>query len=259
MGGFLFGNRKTLSVCLWFSRCYTERMKQPKLEESPIDHHIQAHVLQVLFRDGGVVAFSDLKPDDVQNSLFMYHVHKLEVRGLVERIDEGFSITPSGARWVNYVSPGKLKPRLTPRVLIKFLLFSPDRTKLVISKRRSAAAEHLNQYLLPSGLQKYGVSFKDSSEAIIESLTGEKPVLKDLGIHETIFRYSDGYVHHSISPFYEATIETDVFPKDEHYELEWVAVGDVLAGKYDPSLTEILTLYNNGENLFSRTFDVTIE
>lgn len=234
-------------------------MKQPKLEESPIDHHIQAHVLQVLFRDGGVVAFSDLKPDDVQNSLFMYHVHKLEARGLVERINEGFSITPGGARWVNYVSPGKLKPRLTPRVLIKFLIFSPDKKKLVISKRRSAAAEHLNQYLLPSGLQKYGVSFREASEGIIESLTGERPVLKDLGIHETIYRYSDGYVHHSISPFYEATLSEGEFPEDEHYELEWVNVTDVLAGKYDPSLTEILNLYNAGENLFGRTFDITLE
>lgn len=241
-----------------FMGCYTEVMKQPKLEESPIDHHIQAHVLQVLFRDGGVVAFKDLKPDDVQNSLFMYHVHKLESRGLVERIDEGFSITPGGARWVNYVSPGKLKPRLTPRVLIKFLLFSPDKTKLVISKRRSAAAEHLNQYLLPSGLQKYGVSFEDASVAIVESLTGEKPALKNLGIHETIFRYSDGYIHHSISPFYEATLEGNDFPEDEHYELEWVTVKDVLVGKYDPSLTEILRLYNDGENLFGRTFDITI-
>lgn len=234
-------------------------MKQPKLEESPIDHHIQAHVLQALFRNGGVVSFSDLKPDDIQNSLFMYHVHKLEARGLVERIDEGFSITPGGARWVNYVSPGKLKPRLTPRVLIKFLIFSPDRSKIVISKRRSAAAEHLNQYLLPSGLQKYGVSFNDAAQAIITSLTGEGPVLKALGIHETIFRYSDGYVHHSISPFYEATLKEVDFPEDDHYELEWVSISEVLAGKYDPSLTEILSLYNNGENLFGRTFDITIK
>ncbi len=233
-------------------------MKQPRLEESPIDHHIQAHILQVLFRDGGVVAFKNLKPDDIQNSLFMYHVHKLEVRGLVERIDEGFSITPGGARWVNYVSPGKLKPRLTPRVLIKFLILSPDKKRMVISKRRSAAAEHLNQYLLPSGLQKYGVSFYDAASGTIKSLTGEQPVLIDLGIHETIFRYSDGYVHHSISPFYEATIEAADFPRDEHYELEWVTVEDVLTGKYDPSLTEILALYSAGENLSGRTFDVSI-
>lgn len=248
-----------LLVGQYHPRWYTEPMKQPRLEESPIDHHIQAHVLQVLFRDGGVISFSDLKPDDIQNSLFMYHVHKLEARGLVERIDEGFSITPGGARWVNYVSPGKLKPRLTPRVLIKFLIFSPDRNRIVISRRRSAAAEHLNQYLLPSGLQKYGVPFNEAARGIVKSLTGEQPALKNLGIHETIFHYSDGYIHHSISPFYETTIEDVQFPHDDHYELEWVSIDDVLAGKYDPSLTEILSLYNAGENLFGRTFDIAIE
>lgn len=234
-------------------------MKQPRLEESPIDHHIQAHILQVLFRDGGAVPFSGLKPDDVQNSLFMYHMNKLEGRGLVERAGEGFTITASAARWVNFVSPEKLKPRLIPRMLVKFLIFSPDKSQILISKRRSAAAEHLNQYLLPSGLQKYGVSFERSAQQIIQSLTGEQPALKELGIHETIFRYDDDYVHHSVSPFYEATLDREEFPEDEHYELQWVSYEEARAGKYDESLAELLEWYASGQSFAGKTFDFTVK
>jgi len=232
-------------------------MKQPRLEESPIDHHIQAHILKKLFTEAGVVSFNALKPDDVQNSLFMYHMKKLEGRGLVERVDEGFVLTANGARWINYVSPEKLKPRLIPRVLIKFFIFSPDKTKIVLSRRRSAAAEHMNNYLLPSGLQKYGVSMDDSAQALVLSLTGKEPELKSLGIHETIFRYSDEYIHHALSPAFEATLDEGSFPEDEHYELFWASYEEVLAGKYDPSIAEFVRWYETGESFNGKTFDFT--
>jgi hypothetical protein len=164
--------------------------KQPPLEISPIDHHIQAAIVVQLFSATTAVPFNELKPADVQNSLFMYHMNKLESRGVVERSPDGFRLTASGARWANFVSPTKLKPRLTPRPLVKFLIFNDDKTKVVLSRRRSAAAEHINEYLLPSGFHRYGKSFIASGGEVLEKLIGQQAELVQLGVHETIHTHT---------------------------------------------------------------------
>lgn len=228
--------------------------KQPGLVESPVDHHIQGQILRELFRKAKAVPFNELKPDDVQNSLFMYHMRKVETRGLVERTEEGFVITSNGARWVNFVSPDTLKSRLTPRSLIKFLIFNDDESQVLLSRRRGAAAEHVNEYLFPSGFHKYGVSFDDAAALKIVSLTGQSPELIALGIHETIHRKSDGYVHHVIAPLYRATLDSNEFPVDDDYELHWVPVSALLAGLYDATLAEQAQWYLDGNNFAGKTF-----
>ena len=221
-------------------------MTSPRLTESPIDHHIQAHIVRVLFASGeAAVPFSSLKPDDVQNSLFMYHLGKLERRGVVARIDGGFVLTPDGVRWINFVSPDKLQPQLAPRVLVRFLVFSPDRTQLVVSRRTTAAADYVGEYLLPGGFQRYGLSFGESAAALAQILLGSSPELTALGICETIDRYGD-YVHHVVSPLYEATCDITDFPADDHYAMQWVSVADVRAGSYGTTLAELLAWHAAG-------------
>lgn len=62
-----------------------------------IDHHLQAKVLSHLVSNGES-SFSALKPDDVENSLFMYHVRKLITRGIIAKTDSGYILSPDGAR-----------------------------------------------------------------------------------------------------------------------------------------------------------------
>lgn len=224
------------------------------MTESPIDHHIQAHIVRLLFAHGRApVAFSALKPDDVQNSLFMYHLGKLERRGLVERRDGGFGLTPSGVRWVNFVSPDKLQPQLAPRVLVRFMAVSPDATQLVLSHRTSAAAEHLDEYLLPGGFQKYGLPFDDAARALAMTLFGTAGELRPLGTCETIDRYDD-YVHHVVSPLYEMTCDAHEFPAEEHYELMWVPMADARAGAYGETVAALLRYYDSGATFAGATF-----
>ena len=231
-------------------------MTSPRLTESPIDHHIQAHIVRVLFASGeAAVPFSVLKPDDVQNSLFMYHLGKLERRGLVARTDGGFVLTPDGVRWINFVSPDKLQPQLAPRVLVRFLVFSPDCTQLVVSRRTTAAADYVGEYLLPGGFQRYGLSFDESAAVLAPLLLGVSPELKALGICETIDCYGD-YAHHVVSPLYEATCDIPDFPLDDHYAMQWVSVVDVRAGAYGATLAEVLTWHAAGNAFAGATFRI---
>lgn len=70
-----------------------------------LDHHIQRTIVYTLaFSEG--MRFSDLKPDDLENKAFNYHLKKVIAAGYVAKTDEGlYTLTSEGRR----VGKGALK------------------------------------------------------------------------------------------------------------------------------------------------------
>lgn len=70
-----------------------------------LDHHIQKNIVYTLaFSDG--MRFGELKPDELENKAFDYHLKKVIRAGLVEKTDEGlYMLTSEGKR----VGKGALK------------------------------------------------------------------------------------------------------------------------------------------------------
>ncbi len=70
-----------------------------------LDHHIQKSIVYDLaFAES--LRFSDLKPDDMENKAFTYHLKKVMKAGLVEKLDDGrYTLTMKGRR----VGKGALK------------------------------------------------------------------------------------------------------------------------------------------------------
>ena len=70
-----------------------------------LDHHIQKSIVYDLaFADS--LRFSDLKPDDMENKAFTYHLKKVVKAGLVQKQDDGhYSLTMKGRR----IGKGALK------------------------------------------------------------------------------------------------------------------------------------------------------
>ena len=70
-----------------------------------LDHHIQKSIVYDLaFADS--LRFSDLKPDDMENKAFTYHLKKVVKAGLVQKqVDGHYSLTMKGRR----VGKGALK------------------------------------------------------------------------------------------------------------------------------------------------------
>lgn len=63
-----------------------------------IDHYIQKNILfRLAFEDA--LSFSQLKPDDLDNKLFTYHLQKVVRAGFVEKNEDGqYRLTPRGRR-----------------------------------------------------------------------------------------------------------------------------------------------------------------
>ena len=131
-----------------------------------VDHHLQSTVVETL-KEHGETAFSYLKPASVENSLFMYHVRKLITRGIVEKSHGGFRLTPDGARWANHTNHAE-QYRPTPRALIQFIVVKD--TTVLISERVEHMATHLNRYMLPGGLHRFGETSDESAKRIAAQL-----------------------------------------------------------------------------------------
>src|SRR6185312_1812671 len=63
-----------------------------------LDHHIQRTIVYKLsFMPSA--RFSDLKPDDIENKLFTYHLKKVISEGFVSKSEDGtYALTPVGRR-----------------------------------------------------------------------------------------------------------------------------------------------------------------
>ena len=131
-----------------------------------VDHHIQTSILSMLMQEGPNT-FSKIKPGDIENSLFMYHMRKLVSRGLVEKQDGDFTLTPEGARWLNKTGL-KADPIQEPRCIVQFLVINKD--MILISERLDHLATHMNKYLLPGGLHNYGSTSIESAQRVATSL-----------------------------------------------------------------------------------------
>lgn len=70
-----------------------------------LDHHIQKSIVYDLaFAES--LRFSELKPDDMENKAFTYHLKKVVKAGLVQKLDDGqYSLTMKGRR----IGKGALK------------------------------------------------------------------------------------------------------------------------------------------------------
>jgi hypothetical protein len=63
-----------------------------------LDHHLQRDIVyRLAFLDGA--RFSELKPDDIENKLFTYHLQKLLVAGYVDKGEDGlYRLSAEGRR-----------------------------------------------------------------------------------------------------------------------------------------------------------------
>lgn len=213
---------------------------------SPIDHYIQADIVNKLYTVG-VLSFSELKPDDIENSLFMYHMRKLLDRGVAEKTEQGFQLTRKGLRWVNHIGSSTLQPKPLPRLLINFVITNPTNTKIVLARRSGPVATQLNEYLLPGGLYPYGLTKINAAKFVLQQMNiPTESTINFVCMYERVLETSDSYIHHTMSLLYELVLDQAALQNTEHFTLQWVDVSDVLTiidHTYDQAVTDVITKY----------------
>lgn len=187
------------------------------------DHHIQDKIVASLV--GGEQRFSDLLPEGIENSLFMYHMRKLTKEGLVEKDDQVYRLTLKGAQLYNARYQLK-KPLNYPRALVQFVVVKDE--QILLSRRTTSLANTLNEYMLPGGAHYFMASSRIAAYSTAKA-RGLK--LGDfIGQLETIARERN---FHGLIDLYTATHERDIAKQNAEHELVWLAIKDVAVMSFD--------------------------
>jgi len=183
-----------------------------------IDHHFQSRIIDELW--AGSRTFTQLKPEAVENSLFMYHLRKLIARGIVIKLEHGYTLTPEGTRWAHKLDPTH-RTQIGLRTLVQLFVIRDG--QLLISERQGVTATHMNRYLLPSALHAFGMSREECIDTLARRL---KVVCGELLTQvETIMPSQQ---LHTISDIYGGTYDEEILPRDEtDYHYQWIALDDI--------------------------------
>ena len=192
------------------------------------DHYIQTHVLATLYMATSQ-KFSDLKPEGMENSLFMYHLRKLIKLGLVEKKDGAYCLTVKGARWANYMGMRSSKPKQQPRLLIHLIVTNEDSSRIILSKRKGVAAELLNTYLIPGGLYAYGLARNEAVKKVQSGLGIDSEYnAQFLGVIEELRHVEKGTIYHTISHCFHVIVPDTLTVHSPEYDGIWLDKDDVI-------------------------------
>jgi predicted transcriptional regulator len=212
------------------------------------DHHIQDKIIVSLV--AGEQRFSDLVPEEMEHSLFMYHMRKLIKSGLVEKEDQVYRLTLKGAQLYN--AKRQLdKPLDYPKALVQFLVVR-DGT-MALSRRTTAIASHLNEYMLPGGIHYFLAPSRTAANSIAK--TRGLKAGEFLGTLETIAS-EQGF--HGLIDIYRADYIVDKTKPQGDHELVWLPPAEVAAMRFDQagSAAHIAQRYLDDDILLRMTWVV---
>src|SRR3954470_370909 len=84
-------------------------------------HYLQKLILDKL-RYHQPLTYSTLMPDGIESSHFRYHLKQLMTEKLVEKDDTQYVLTAQGYTTVDYLSRGRVKPVMTPKIITYTLI-----------------------------------------------------------------------------------------------------------------------------------------
>ncbi len=217
-----------------------------------LDHVIQVEIAKELAQSDTPLSFTQLKPQGMENSLFMYHARKLLSRAIIEKVANGYALTREGAVWLNEFGISIQTTRNSPRALISLVVQSTD-GRYLISTRSGQMNRHLNSYLLPGTQLKKGKPIDDQITFVLNAygLSTDESAFRTHGFVETLFYHADKYAHHSL--VYVVSVSgvdaAMVTSRGDEYGIDWMTDEEVASEKVadeSPYIAHIVTALTDG-------------
>lgn len=213
-----------------------------------LDHHIQRAIVTKL-TSAKSLTFSDLKPDDLDNKLFTYHL-KIAIReGFVEKADDGtYRLTSAGQKLWRRMSesPEKISERAFS-VLFLIIRDSAGRWLLYRRKTHPVIGKRAFMHSIPNSEMNVVVSAEQDTKA----KTGLECSFKVIG--SGFFRTYDGQNLVNFTNF-TVLLSTDAVgeltPRDEFADYSWVDSPDFSTPDMLPNMQILHEAYTAGNYPF---------
>ncbi|HRJ06022.1 MAG TPA: NUDIX hydrolase [Candidatus Saccharibacteria bacterium] len=117
------------------------------IEQTTLQHHIQKHIISVLMYQK-FARFRDLRPPKVDTNLYSYHLKLLQKAKLVEKTEDGYTLTKKGILYIDRVTTSTLDVRSQPKIITMLLVQNSEGDILLFRRRRQP---YTNTWTLPYG------------------------------------------------------------------------------------------------------------
>ena len=117
------------------------------IEQTNIEHHIQKHIIGVLYHRR-IARFRDLRPPRTDTNLFSYHLKLLLRSGYIEKCDGGYTLGRSGLLYVDRVSEKKMTVRTQPKIVTMLVVQNSDGDILLQQRTKQP---YIDSWTLPYG------------------------------------------------------------------------------------------------------------
>lgn len=110
-----------------------------------INHHIQKHILSILYEQK-IARFRDMRPPRVDTNLYSYHLKSLLGNGLVEKIDGGYTLSAKGQAYMYRIGPKEMRVLSHPKIIAMAVVQNADGDVLLQKRTRQP---HADTWTLP--------------------------------------------------------------------------------------------------------------
>jgi ADP-ribose pyrophosphatase YjhB (NUDIX family) len=204
--------------------------------ESPIQRDLLSKVS--FFKDGA--RYSQLKPKDIENDLFNYHLQQLVKGELLTKTGELYSLTTKGKSLVTNIDEGDKK--LPPNYKVSVYMCAVKNGKVLLSRRKKHP--QYDYVGFPSGKIKYGEKMLETADREFAEETGLTAEFKVIGCLRQIRRnpereiIEDGIFY----VCYTSNTSGTITPASQEGEFFWEEVGKAkkLDKLFKPSVEIIL-------------------
>jgi hypothetical protein len=221
-----------------------------------LDHHIQRSIVyQLAFIPHA--RFSELKPDDIENKLFTYHLKKVVSAGYVIKDDDGsYSLTATG-RKLGFQA-----------INSEYSLFNKAYSILFLVVRRKTDSAWLLYSRSTHPLLGYTVFPQATPDAVLDAgTTASRDLLVKTGLRGEFRPLGGGYFHiyekdelESFTNFSLLICDDaigELLQQDPNGTYDWVDSPDFLDPSMFPSMPLLAELYKQNKPFFlEKTFKI---
>jgi len=205
------------------------------IENTTVSHHIQKHIIDVLMYQESA-RFRDLRPVNTDTNLFSYHLTALLKQGVVEKNDQGYTLSPKGLSYVDRVSTETKTIRSQPKI-ITMLVIQNEEGDILLQRRRKQP--YINTWTLPYGKLHIEdtTTLQAAQREAFEKLGLENPELEAAGDCYIRVRVNKEILSTTLAHifrFYTNTIT-------ERDDLMWARPHKLAELKLSPAVEEIMT------------------
>lgn len=213
-----------------------------------LDHHLQrAIVYRLAFTTGA--RFSELKPDDIENKLFTYHLKKVMAAGYVEKDEDGtYHLTAEGRR-LGYQAMKSERFMLDKAYSVLFLVVRDAKGRWLLSKR--------NMHPL-MGYTTFPIATPTAEK--LATQTAADDLLAKTGLQAQFRALGGGYFHvykdDELESYTNFTLmicddaSGDLQQNDPNSDYAWFDTFNLADHKLLPDMPLLLQAYERGEPFF---------